>query len=81
MGKFAENAAANPIYEGWFPLNEGREGTRHRKRYEEKLAKTDRLYRSPVYAMRRHLNGTPYHDKFNNPKYVDLSHLFNDPNQ
>ena len=77
--KFALNAVKNPVYEAWFPLNRGRSGTRNRKIYQEKMATTDRLYNSPVYAMRRLLNGTPYHDRFNNPKYQDLSHIFNDP--
>ena len=77
--KFAVNAVKHPVYSSWFPLNRGRSGTRNRKIYLEKLATTDRLYNSPVYAMRRHLNGTPYHDRFNNPNYQDLSHLFNDP--
>ena len=76
---FAENAVSNPVYSHWFPLNENRLGTRNRKTYEEKTAKTDRLYKSPVYAMRRHLNGTPDSDRFNDPRFVDLSHLFNDP--
>ena len=79
FGKFAVNAVKNPVYAGWFPLNEGRLGTRNRKIYREKTATTDRLYNSPVYSMRRYLNGTPYHDRFNNPKYQDLSHVFNDP--
>ena len=56
-----------------------REGTRNRKHFKEKTARTDRLYRGPVYAMRRHLNSTPDSDRFNNPVSVDLSHLFNDP--
>ena len=33
---FAVNAAKNPVYKKWFPLNEEREGTRNRKMYKEK---------------------------------------------
>ena len=79
FNSFAEKAVKNPVYAGWFPLNKGRSGTRNRKKYVEKTATTDRLYNSPVYAMRRHLNNTPDHDRFNNPRLQDLSHLFNDP--
>ena len=79
FGRFAVNAAKNPVYAAWFPLNEGRLGTRNRKIYREKIATTDRLYNSPIYSMRRYLNGTPYHDRFNNENYQDLSHMFNDP--
>ena len=77
--KFAERASTNPVYKSWFPLNEGRKGTRNRNVYLEKTARTDRLYKSPLYTMRRLLNGTPDIERFNNPMFVDLSHLFNDP--
>ena len=53
--------------------------TKNPKTYKESFAKTDRLYNSPIFTMRRALNNTPYHDRFNNPNYVNLDSLFNDP--
>ena len=77
--KFASNAAKNENYRHLFPLNVSERFTRKPKKFVEKFAKTDRLHNSPLYAMRRALNNTPYHDRFNSPNYVDLSCLFNDP--
>ena len=74
--KFAQKALKNEQFSHWFPLNTNRSG-RHGKIYEEKFAKSDRLYRSPLYTMRRILNETPSIDRTNNPELVDLSHLFN----
>ena len=52
--KFANKAANNPQFRHWFPTNKDRTG-RHGKQYEEFFAKSDRLYNSPLYAMRRML--------------------------
>ena len=77
--KFAKKTSENVNYSELFPKNSRRQSVRNPKVFLEKFARTDRLYNSPVYAMRRALNCTPYHDRFNNPNTIDLSHLFNDP--
>ena len=74
--KFARKAVENPQFSHWFPLNPNRTG-RHGKTYEEKFAKSDRLYRSPLFTMRRLLNDTPDSDRNCNPEFFDLSHFFN----
>ena len=79
MLKFAQKTSKNPVYKHMFPLNPSAVRTRDHKHYKEDNAKTDRLYKSPLFAMRRLLNNTPDSDRNNNPNYVDLSHLFNDP--
>ena len=56
--KFVEKCLASPKYRDWFPLNEAPiRGVRQRKQYQEHFARTKRLYNSPIYAMRRRLNG------------------------
>ena len=78
--KFAEKMAENKNCRHYFTMSERRNiQTRHQKKYIEFFARTDRLYRSPLYKMRRILNQTPDSDRFNNPESIDLSHLFNDP--
>ena len=56
--KFAQKAQKNPVYSHWFEENQNprRLTQRKSKKYVEKLAKTNRLYKSPVYTMRRLLN-------------------------
>ena len=78
--KFAKKTSENVNYKHLFPKNTSSVRTRHSKLFKEEFARTDRLYNSPVFAMRRALNNTPAHDRFNNPNYLDLSHIFNDPN-
>ena len=58
---FATKCAASERFGKWFPLREEpvrgrREGTAYRV-YQEFSARTDRLYNSPLYYMRRLLNG------------------------
>ena len=55
---FAKKAAANPRFEGWFPRRTGRIG-RHGDQYKELNARTYRLYNSPLFYLRRRLNGKP----------------------
>ena len=55
--KFARKCASNPRFNHWFPLNTGRRSARNNDKYEEKYARTDRLKNSPLYYMRRRLNG------------------------
>ena len=56
--KFVVKTAKNPVYqEKWFKLKTfTHHDLRKEKFYEEKYARTDRLYNSPVYYYRRHLN-------------------------
>lgn len=58
LKKFAIKAAKNERFNAkWFPLNyETGHGTRNRKKYLEFNCKTDRTYKSPLFAMRRVLN-------------------------
>ena len=53
--KFAEKAAGSGRF-GWFPERTGRSG-RHGETYQEFPARTDRLFNSPLFYMRRRLNG------------------------
>ena len=40
----------------WFPRNDNVRELRRTKTYKEEYARTERLYNSPLYAMRRILN-------------------------
>lgn len=55
---FAQKAAKNKrISDRWFPFNiDVIHDTRRRHVYLEEQARTDKLYRSPIFAMRRYLN-------------------------
>ena len=61
LERFARKAQANPLYSHWFEENENprRGSQRFSKRFNEKMARTTRLYKSPVFTMRRVLNGSP----------------------
>ena len=54
--KFASKCLGSTHFSQWFPL---REGGRSRKgeTYVEEYARTNRLYNSPIFYMRRRLNG------------------------
>ena len=54
--KYAISLTKNTRYSHWFPLNEENGRLRNTKTYREDFARTDRLYRSPIYSMRRILN-------------------------
>ena len=55
--KFARKAAASPRFCHWFPKNTARRSARNTDTYVEFFAKNDRLKDSPLYYMRRRLNG------------------------
>ena len=55
--KFASKAANTPRFSHWFPKTTGRRSARNTKVYEERYAKCDRLKNSPLFYMRRRLNG------------------------
>ena len=76
--KFAEKACKNPQFEHWFPKNTNRSSQRTGKTYEELYAKSDRLYFSPLFTMRRLLNDSPC-TRTNNINAYDLSFMFNVP--
>ena len=59
LSRFTEKSLNNPIYSHWFQENNNpRQSQRHGKKYEEKFARTNRLYNSPLYTARRNLNET-----------------------
>ena len=65
-------------YKHLFPKNEIVRELRNKKIYKEEFARTDRLYRSPLFKYRRLLNETPDEDRPNN-EIIDVDHIFNDP--
>ena len=54
--KFARKAAENPRYAHWFPRNPNRSSARSGRNFLEFRAKTNRLFNSPLFDMRRSLN-------------------------
>ena len=55
--KFAKNLAESERYKDWFPVNNNSEyNLRETKTYMETFARTQRLYNSPIFSMRRALN-------------------------
>ena len=75
--KFAQKSSKNPQFSDWFPLNYNRSSLRNPKKFKEKYAKSDRLYNSPLYTMRRYLNETPERERTYDLNIQDLSYLFN----
>ena len=55
--RFARKALNSPRFAHWFPRNVGGRAVRNREEFQEQFAKTDRLKNSPIYYMRRRLNG------------------------
>ena len=56
--KFASKCAASPRFEHWFPVREVRgRATRNQEKYVEQYARCKRLFDTPLYYMRRRLNG------------------------
>ena len=55
--KFAARCLKNDRFKTWFPLNPVARQTRHTNLYQESFARTKRLYNSPIYHIRRRLNG------------------------
>ena len=69
--KFAKNTLENLKYRHWFPLKNQTRDTRSVAKEEKAIG--NRLYNSPVFAMRRFLNQTE------SPDIPDLTGLFNNP--
>ena len=75
--RFANNCLTNPNYQHWFRENQNpRCSQRNPTRFEEKLARTSRLYNSPLYTARRALNATPFDPPDDNTRF---DHNLNDP--
>ena len=55
--KFATKCLGSERFRGWFPLNTIARPSRSRLPYMEAFARTKRLYNSPIFHMRRLLNG------------------------
>ena len=56
-GKFAQKTLANGRFSRWFPREiPSTYPLRHQPLLEEKFASTERLYKSPIFTMRRVLN-------------------------
>ena len=56
--KFARKCLQSERFKSWFPLKSGRVSARKpEEMYQEEFAKCDRLRNSPVFYMRRRLNG------------------------
>ena len=55
--KFVAKCLANPKHKTWFPINEQERTTRNTLPYKENTARTKRLNNSPLFHMRRRLNG------------------------
>ena len=57
--RFAAKCAASGRFSGWFPLNERARTTRRKVEYFKEYARCDWLANSPIFYMRRRLNGKP----------------------
>ena len=56
--RFAAKCAASERFSDWFPSREERgRVTRRREEYLEEYARCNRLFNSPIFYMRRRLNG------------------------
>ena len=67
---FAQTTLKNPKYAHWFPANNNLRTGRYTKVYLEEKAVGDRLYKSPLFALRRCINQTE--DKLD----TDLTGIF-----
>ena len=54
--RFASKTVANPRFAHWFPRAEQPRTLRNRAVFQESRAKTNRLFKSPLYDLRRRLN-------------------------
>ena len=71
--KFAHKTVTNAKYSHWLPKNPSERLNRNTALYKEETAIGNRLYNSPIFAMRRLLNDSTTRD------HIDLSGLFNSP--
>ena len=59
---FTQKCLNNPRFSKWFPEADQQRRSRHTLPYKEYFARCDRLRNSPLYYMRRRLNGKPGKD-------------------
>ena len=80
LANLADKTSKNPNYTDYFPPNTSERGSQRigLKQYKEKFARTQRLYNSPLYTIRRLLNNTKPEPP-NDTTDLDLSHLFTEP--
>ena len=57
--KFANKCLASERFSKFFPLKQGRQSARNHEKYVESYSRCERLKNSPVFYMRRRLNGKP----------------------
>ena len=57
--KFAAKCADSDRFSAWFPLREATRTSRNSLKYCEEFARCKRYYNSPLFFMRRRLNGKP----------------------
>ena len=57
VDSFAQCCVTNQRYSAWFPLHQAAKVTRNPLPYDEERARTKRLYNSPIFHLRRRLNG------------------------
>ena len=74
FAKFASKSSKNPKYKDkWFPLRSNPRQTRSNNPYLEEQSTGNRLYKSPLFTMRRLLNNNT------EDTMIDLTGLFNSP--
>ena len=74
------NLLKNENYTDLFPLAENSRSLRKTKKYLEEYARTEKLYNSPFFKMRRVLNEISDKERTSDKgNYLELDHLFNDP--
>ena len=71
--KFANKTLKNPKYAHWFPPNNNIRSGRHTLKYLEEKCVGNRLYKSPLFAMRRYIN------RSEDESGTDLTGLFTQP--
>ena len=60
VDKFAAKCVESDRFSSWFPRTEtGGRSRRHRDEFVEEYARCNRLYNSPLFYMRRRMNGKP----------------------
>ena len=70
--KFAAKMYKNDNYSDLFPLSESTRSLRKNKKFQEEYARTEKLYNSPLFKMRRLLNEICDEERDNNVRnYLD----------
>ena len=72
LTKFAHKTVKNPKYASWVPLRHLQRLNRQTKPYLEETATGNRLYKSPIFTMRRILNGDHLNEDLGLPELFEL---------